>query len=35
VVHGDAQASDTLRRRIENELHWHAMVPEHGSTWAV
>jgi metallo-beta-lactamase family protein len=35
VVHGDPEASDTLRRRIENELRWHAMVPEHGSTWAV
>jgi len=35
VVHGDQDASDTLRRRIENELRWHAMVPEHGSTWAV
>jgi metallo-beta-lactamase family protein len=35
VVHGDAEAADTLRHRIENELHWHALVPEHGSTWAV
>jgi len=35
VVHGDPDASDTLRRRIENELRWHALVPEHGSTWAV
>jgi metallo-beta-lactamase family protein len=35
VVHGDQDASDALRQRIENELHWHAMVPEHGSTWAV
>jgi metallo-beta-lactamase family protein len=33
VVHGDQQASDTLRARIEHELHWHAMVPEHGATW--
>ena len=33
VVHGDLEAADTLRRRIENEQHWHAMVPEHGSTW--
>ncbi len=33
VVHGDQQASDTLRARIEHELHWRAMVPEHGSTW--
>jgi metallo-beta-lactamase family protein len=35
VVHGDQDAADALRQRIENELHWHAMVPEHGSTWAV
>ena len=33
VVHGDQQASDTLRARIEHELHWRAMVPEHGATW--
>lgn len=35
VVHGDPQAADALRLRVENELRWHAMVPEHGSTWAV
>ena len=33
VVHGDLAASDTLRHRIEHELRWRAMVPEHGSTW--
>jgi metallo-beta-lactamase family protein len=33
VTHGDAEASDRLRFRIENELHWQALVPEHGSTW--
>jgi len=33
VTHGDPGASDTLRQRIERELRWHAMVPEHGSTW--
>jgi len=33
VVHGDLQASDVLRARIEHELGWRAMVPEHGSTW--
>jgi metallo-beta-lactamase family protein len=33
VVHGDGEAADTLRTRIERELHWRAMVPEHGSTW--
>ena len=35
VVHGDMEASDTLRMRIEHELKWRAMVPEHGSTWPV
>jgi metallo-beta-lactamase family protein len=33
VVHGDQQASDALRARIEHDLGWRAMVPEHGSTW--
>ena len=33
VVHGELQASDTLRSRIQHELGWRAMVPEHGSTW--
>ena len=33
VVHGDLEAADILRGRIEHELHWRAMVPEHGSTW--
>lgn len=33
VVHGDAHPADTLRSRIERELGWRAMVPEHGSTW--
>jgi len=32
-VHGDLAASDALRQRIEHELKWRAMVPEHGSTW--
>jgi metallo-beta-lactamase family protein len=35
VTHGDPESSDTLRARIEHELHWRAMVPEHGSTWEV
>ncbi|MEZ5643777.1 MAG: MBL fold metallo-hydrolase [Burkholderiaceae bacterium] len=35
VVHGDQEASDRLRYRIENELHWQALAPEHGSTWMV
>ena len=33
VTHGDMAASDRLRQRIETELRWQAMVPEHGSTW--
>lgn len=33
VVHGDLEASDALRSRIQHELGWRAMVPEHGSTW--
>jgi metallo-beta-lactamase family protein len=33
VVHGDMEAADTLRQRIERELHWRAVMPEHGSTW--
>ncbi len=33
VVHGDMEAADQLRRRIESELGWPAMVPEHGSMW--
>ena len=34
VTHGDMEASDRLRHRIETELRWQALVPEHGSTWA-
>jgi metallo-beta-lactamase family protein len=29
VVHGDPDATDTLRFRIGNELGWHASVPPH------
>ena len=35
VTHGDPQASDRLRFRIEDELRWSALVPEHGSMWSV
>ena len=35
IVHGDPPASDALRQRIERDLHWHAVVPEHGSSWTV
>jgi metallo-beta-lactamase family protein len=30
VVHGEPNAADTLRHRIEEELGWPARVPEHG-----
>jgi len=33
VVHGENQAADTLRQRIERELHMRAIVPEHDSVW--
>jgi metallo-beta-lactamase family protein len=33
VVHGELPASDALRARIEHDLGWRALVPEHGSTW--
>ena len=33
VVHGEADASDALRQRIERNLGWRTLVPEHGSTW--
>lgn len=33
VVHGDDKAADTLRRRINHELGWPALVPEHGASW--
>ena len=33
VVHGELGASDELRKRLQNEKGWPAMVPEHGSTW--
>ena len=32
VVHGEPNAADTLRHRIEEELGWPARVPEHGET---
>ena len=33
VVHGEREASDGLRERIEHEIKWRAVVPEHGSVW--
>jgi metallo-beta-lactamase family protein len=35
VVHGEASAADTLRRRIRHELGWPAAVPRSGDTVAV
>ena len=35
VVHGEREASDALRRRIEHELRWSALVPEHGAAFSV
>ncbi len=33
VVHGEMGAADEFRKRIQRELGWRAVVPEHGSTW--
>jgi metallo-beta-lactamase family protein len=33
VVHGEREASDALRQRIERELKMRAIVPEHTSVW--
>lgn len=33
VVHGNLNATDRLCRRIETELDWRAVVPEHGTSW--
>ena len=35
VVHGEASAADTLRRRIRLELGWQACVPAFGATVSV
>jgi metallo-beta-lactamase family protein len=32
VTHGEPNASDVLRRRLETELQWHAVVPEYKET---
>ena len=32
VTHGEPAASDALRHRIEEELHWNCVVPEQGQT---
>ena len=31
VVHGERDASDALRLRIQDELGWRVQVPEHGA----
>ena len=33
VVHGEADASDTLRHRIEEQLGWQACVPEYAEPY--
>jgi metallo-beta-lactamase family protein len=33
VVHGEREASDMLRQRIEHDIKWRAVVPEMGSVW--
>lgn len=33
VVHGELAAAEALRKRIQLELGWRVMVPEHGATW--
>ncbi|RYE56241.1 MAG: MBL fold metallo-hydrolase, partial [Rhizobiaceae bacterium] len=32
VTHGEPDASDALRYRIQHELQWNALVPEHGQS---
>ena len=31
ITHGEADAADALRARIEHELRWPCTVPEHGA----
>jgi metallo-beta-lactamase family protein len=35
VVHGEAEAADTMRQRIEERFGWDATVPEHGERCAL
>ncbi len=30
ITHGESSASDALRKRIEDELGWPCMIPDHG-----
>jgi metallo-beta-lactamase family protein len=32
VVHGEPDAADALRLRIQDELGWPVRVPQHGET---
>jgi metallo-beta-lactamase family protein len=32
VVHGEPEAADTLRLRIQDELGWRVSVPDHGTS---
>ncbi len=29
ITHGEPDASDALRRRIQDELGWYCVIPEH------
>jgi metallo-beta-lactamase family protein len=33
VVHGEPEAADALRLRIQDELHWRVRVPQHGMSY--
>jgi len=33
VVHGEPEASDALRQRIERELRWHVTMPEYRASY--
>jgi metallo-beta-lactamase family protein len=33
IVHGEMGPADELRKRVQHELGWRALVPEHGSSW--
>jgi metallo-beta-lactamase family protein len=35
MVHGEAGASDMLRRHLRDALGWNCVVPEHGATVAL
>jgi metallo-beta-lactamase family protein len=35
VVHGEPVPAEAMRRRLEEELRWNAVVPPDGSTWTL